>query len=138
MLWRPRFDGMVPGHACAVQSERLQQGNMPAVTNTETDLRAVLRAEESPEVLTTVGFTIHGESPQLRIEYPRRTMSATFPLAHLAAGLIRAWTRGADLDLSASVVVTVDVIEVDDLRLVRWSTSARRRVGSDRWWARDR
>jgi len=79
-------------------------------------LRFVLRAEEPPETLTGLGFSIEGDALNLRVEYPSGQANVeTFPLSDLATGLVRAWAHGTDLHLWASVVLMVDWIDVDDL-----------------------
>jgi hypothetical protein len=79
-------------------------------------LRSVVRAEEPPESLTTLGFAIEGEAHNLRIDYPAgRAEIHTFPLTDLATGFVRAWATGTDFSRWASVVVMTDWIDVDDI-----------------------
>ena len=65
--------------------------------------------------LATLGFSIQGEPPHLRITYPSVATVVSFPIADLATGLIAMWARGTDLALWASVVLMVDRIDVADL-----------------------
>lgn len=80
-------------------------------------LRAVLRAEEPPEAISTLGFTLGGDAPNLRIGYPKgRANVHTFPLADLATGFVRAWVSGGtNFTLWASVIVMTDWIDVEGL-----------------------
>jgi len=79
-------------------------------------LRSVLRAEEPPETLTTLGFTVTGDTRNLQIDYPSGLAEVhTFPLADLATGFVRAWASGRDFNRWASVVVMTDWIDVDGI-----------------------
>lgn len=82
----------------------------------EEVLRSVLRADEPPDTLASLGFVIDGDSPNLRIAYPAGPAEISrFPLSDLATGFVRAWASGAAFDRWASVVLMTDWIEVDGL-----------------------
>jgi hypothetical protein len=79
-------------------------------------LRSVLRAEEPPDALASLGFAIEGDERNLRLNYPAgRVEIHTFPLADLATGFVRAWATGTDFNRWASVVVMTDWLDVADI-----------------------
>ena len=76
-------------------------------------LRSVLRAEEPPDALATLGFHLHGDAPNLRIDYPDgRADVHEFPLANLATGFVRAWAASTGFARWAAVVIMTDWIEM--------------------------
>jgi hypothetical protein len=113
----PAFGGSADGMICALRwlALKRQSGQSACVAVVDV-LRSVLRAAEPAEALATLGFTISGAAPNLRIDYPAGVGEVhQFPLADLASGFVRASTWEAGFDRWASVVVMTDWIEVEDL-----------------------
>ena len=68
-------------------------------------------------MLHKLGFTIDRTPGNLSVDYPppKEEMICTFPIGDLARGLLVAWARGNELQEWATLVVTVDWIEVEGI-----------------------